>query len=306
MRYCPLHKCTLSVLILCMCFLSSKAQDTVNLYFSLDVPTLSFYAQHKVDSLIYYNKINSNTDIRIVGYADLLGTNGYNDTLSTKRALNAKNYLISMGIPQENIKLCVGKGEIPRAIELPEGYAEDRRVDVVMLGQIGEKKTVNKKKKIQRPEPKDAPEPSDDFPVSESLKFDEVSDVDISAMPVGQLIVLDRIFFHTGRHVVKEESVPELEKLLRVMQSNPELKIRIEGHVCCVHPTVDALDIDTGDMALSVNRAKFIYYYLISKGIDEERLKYKGYAKTRPLRPIEATREDQELNKRVEIRILDK
>lgn len=277
----------------------SYAQDTTKLYFRLDDSQLNTATKSQIDELIYYDKINSNSDILIVGYADLLGSSDYNKILSTKRAENVKYYLLNMGIPETHIKLCIGKGEIFRTREIKGGYAADRRVDIVNLkGKKGPptKKIRNKEK----------PLPTLSQTSKEAIRFDEIKEFDMIDLPVGQLILLNRIYFHTGRHVVKDGSYPELNKLYRLLKANPGLKINIEGHVCCVHPTVDALDMDTGEHALSVNRAKYIYYYLIKKGIDKERLSYEGFGKSRPLRETEFTWEDQDMNKRVEIRILKK
>jgi flagellar motor protein MotB len=138
----------------------------------------------------------------------------------------------------------------------------------------------------------------------DALRLNSKVDLDSIQFRVGQLFVLDRIFFHTGRHVVVDESLPEMERLYKVLDENPTLVINIEGHVCCVHPTVDALDLDTGELKLSINRAKFIYDYLVKKGIEQGRLSYEGFGKTKPLRINEFTQEDQDMNKRVEIRVL--
>jgi outer membrane protein OmpA-like peptidoglycan-associated protein len=104
---------------------------------------------------------------------------------------------------------------------------------------------------------------------------------------------------------MKPESMEALEKLYSVLKNNPNLKISIEGHVCCVRDAPDALDIDTYEPHLSVNRAKAIYNYLVEKGIDPGRLTYVGYGRRRPVIEVEQSEEDAEKNRRVEIRITD-
>ncbi|MCB9046805.1 MAG: OmpA family protein [Chitinophagales bacterium] len=272
--------------------------DTTHIYFRLDIRALDEQAKQRIDSLLYMDVINQQQELLIVGYADYLGSNGYNDTLSSDRANNVKAYLQSMGIPGEHITLCVGKGEIPRDMNMPDGYAPDRRVDVVLLEKevkmpVVTHKEINEKKK----------EPV--FISSrEAIKLNTAVDFNPDSLYVGQLFVLDKIFFYTGRHIVVPESQPEMIRLFEMLDENARLEIRIEGHVCCVHPLVDALDMDTGEEKLSVNRAKYIYDYLVKKGIDPKRLTFEGYGKTRPLRPNEFTQEDQDMNKRVEIRIM--
>jgi OOP family OmpA-OmpF porin len=75
--------------------------------------------------------------------------------------------------------------------------------------------------------------------------------------------------------------------------------------VCCIENAPDALDVDTYEPTLSVNRAKAIYRYLVSKGIESSRLRYEGFGKRRPIVPNETTEEDAEKNRRVEIRIVE-
>ena len=286
----------------CISIIADAQRDTSHIYFQLDKPNLDNKAIQYIDSLIYTDVINSGQELLIIGYADHLGSNAYNDTLSANRAESVRTYLISMGLLAERITLCVGKGEVPRNIELPDGYAEDRRVDIVEITKeqaaaINKTTASNSTKQVEKPEKKES---------ADAVKFNADVEFDADLIEAGQLFVLDKIYFYTGRHRVVPESVPELDHLYAVLEEIPTLVINIEGHVCCVHPLVDALDMETGEVALSVNRAKYIYNYLIKRGIDKDRLSYEGFGKQFPLSPYEMTREDQDRNKRVEIRILKK
>lgn len=281
-------------LLLCVTHWCVGSSDTTKIYFRLDNPKLEPAAIHKLDSMLYTDEINVSRELLIIGYADHLGTNAYNDVLSAERANSVNDYLQSMGIPGQNITLVTGKGEVPRDIELPKGYAADRRVDIVILTGKPQPPVVRKQKVVQ---PKVTQS-------REAVRLNSTTDFDSVQFTVGQLFVLDRIFFHTGRHVVVDESLPEMERLYKVLDENPTLVINIEGHVCCVHPSVDALDLDTGELKLSINRAKFIYEYLVKRGIESERLSYEGFGKKRPLKVQEFTQDDQDMNKRVEIRVL--
>jgi len=298
----------LLVVVMLISSLTTWAQtDTAHIYFNLDIPTLDAQAVKKIDSLIYFDIINQEQELLIVGYADHLGTDDYNDKLSEKRANNVKAYLESMGIPADHVKMCVGRGEVPRDLELPDGYAADRRVDIVGIQTkkkfeqpvVAEKK----EKKEQSVTPRKKEEPLY-VQSSEAIQLNSSVDFEPDDLHVGQLFVLDRIFFYTGRHIVTKESLPEIESLYKMLNEHLRMEIRIEGHVCCVHPLVDALDMDTGEEKLSVNRAKYIYEYLVRKGIDAGRLSYQGFGKKYPLSPTEYTQEEQDMNKRVEIRIM--
>lgn len=271
-------------------------RDTSHIYFQLDQPELDNNAIQQIDSLIYTEAINPSQELLIVGYADHLGTSGYNDTLSNHRANNVKAYLVSMGMSADRITMCIGKGEVARDVELPDGYAEDRRVDIVEI-------TKQQAIELNKPKQKIKPEKTQSI---DAIKLNTEIPLDPEQIKVGQLFVMDKIFFYTGMHRVVEESFPELDRLYTILEEASTLVINIEGHVCCVHPSYDALDMETGEVALSVNRAKYIYNYLIKRGIDASRLSYQGFGKKFPLSLHEMTNEDRNLNKRVEIRILKK
>ena len=74
------------------------------------------------------------------------------------------------------------------------------------------------------------------------------------------------------------------------------MQIEIGGHT-------DGKGSDGYNQRLSENRAKAVVDFLVSKGIDIKRLKYKGYGKSMPVATND-TDEGRALNRRVEFRIL--
>ena len=290
--YINMYRLVLTILFWFM-FLPVFAQretDTFRLFFDLGVPRLNPVTEKKIDLLIYNDKIINGSNIMIVGYADFLGTEKFNKNLSMKRAENVKDYLVKYGINANDIKLCEGKGEIVRQGTVDKGgIPTDRRVDIVV-------NNVTMKKTVVKPKPAK--------PGSEKVNL--VNMDEIKKLKPGSIFLLKNVYFPADRHVIKPESRETLEKLFIVLRDNPGLKISIEGHVCCISPDApDALDVDTYEATLSLNRAKAIYNYLVAKGIDASRLKYEGFGKRRPVVVYEKTEEDAEKNRRVEIRILD-
>ena len=75
------------------------------------------------------------------------------------------------------------------------------------------------------------------------------------------------------------------------------MKILIIGHT-------DNIGTESYNLDLSSMRAKAVFEYLINKGIDKSRLDYKGVGFTQPLR-IGDSEEDKELNRRVEIKLIE-
>jgi len=277
--------------------------DTFSVYFELDVPSLNQKAKNQIQKLYTDDKINKRAPIAIVGYADFLASEEYNMWLSQKRADNVKAYLGTLSINLNEIKAVVGKGEVKRKDTLgkDKGIAQDRRVDIVMeYEKLGKQPYVPKEERgdmtvIMRPREKlEIPPSSND------------KDFHIEDVPVGKSYILKNIYFPMGRHFPKQTSDEELQNLLQAMKDNPAMEISIEGHVCCITNVADAYDLDSQQLDLSLNRARFIYEYLKARGIDEHRLKYIGYGKSRPIFQNEETLEQASANRRVEIRIMKK
>lgn len=112
---------------------------------------------------------------------------------------------------------------------------------------------------------------------------------------VGQVIVLENIFFDFDKSVLLPQSFVELKKLTDILSAHPEMKIELSGHT-------DSKGKDKYNQKLSENRAKAVYDYLIGKGIDKSRLKYKGYGATQPIAD-NSTDEGRAKNRRVEFKI---
>ena len=82
-----------------------------------------------------------------------------------------------------------------------------------------------------------------------------------------------------------------------MLQNNPQLKIEIQGHLCCM--PVDRTD-------LSTQRAKAIYNFLITNDVYRARLSYKGFGSTQPIYPLPEKNEvERAANRRVEILIVE-
>lgn len=117
---------------------------------------------------------------------------------------------------------------------------------------------------------------SDNFSITPNT--DSVFIVNIALQPIekGASIVLKNIFFETGKFDLQNESKSELDKLVELLNDNPNLKIQIDGHTDNVGQQKDNLE-------LSNNRAKSVVGYLLSKGINQQRLSFKGFGATKPV-----------------------
>jgi len=109
----------------------------------------------------------------------------------------------------------------------------------------------------------------------------------------GKAIILNNVYFEQSSFIMQKESYHELDKIVSTLKANPQTKIEIGGHT-------DNIGDQRLNLALSENRAKVILNYLVSKGIEENRLAYKGYGGSKPVAPNDSE-ENKKKNRRVEI-----
>lgn len=120
----------------------------------------------------------------------------------------------------------------------------------------------------------------------------------LSKLEVGTKVVMKNIFFPKGKISLLPESYAELGKVLIFLQDNPTIQLEISGHT-------DNIGKVAINKKLSEGRAKSVVDYLVSQGIDPQRLVYKGYGSTQPV-ASNKTETDRAQNRRVEFKILGK
>lgn len=132
------------------------------------------------------------------------------------------------------------------------------------------------------------------------LNPDEPAEQDffLQKIEVGTKVVLDNIYFETGKSVLTTASYESLDQVYRFLDNNPTVRLEISGHT----DNTGSLRVNT---SLSQARAKAVVDYLVGRGIDKGRLEYKGYADTQPIAD-NATPEGREMNRRVEFKVLSK
>lgn len=103
---------------------------------------------------------------------------------------------------------------------------------------------------------------------------------DVPMIPIkeGETIELKNVFFKTASYELDKRSEIELNKLVIFMKNNSTLKAELRGHT-------DDIGDDKSNLLLSENRAKSVYNYLVSNGIEKERLSYKGFGELQPKAP---------------------
>lgn len=110
-------------------------------------------------------------------------------------------------------------------------------------------------------------------------------------------IVLNNIYFDFDKSDLKTESDIELDRVLKFLSDNPNVKIEISAHT-------DAKGSDEYNLSLSQKRAESVVGYLTAKGIDPARLIAKGYGEAIPIGDNN-TEEGMAKNRRVEMKVLN-
>ncbi|MBL8656656.1 MAG: peptidoglycan-associated lipoprotein Pal [Altererythrobacter sp.] len=110
------------------------APNTI-VYFDTDKYDIDSEDAAKLQTQARYFAQYSNVNFTIEGHADERGTREYNLALGERRANAAKNYLVSLGIPESRIRTVSYGKERPVALDSTEAaWAENRRAATVVIG----------------------------------------------------------------------------------------------------------------------------------------------------------------------------
>lgn len=120
---------------------------------------------------------------------------------------------------------------------------------------------------------------------------------DITKLEIDNSFILSNILFDFNKSTLRQEAIPKVERLLKFVKDNPSVKIEISGHTDNIGPVAY-------NRTLSENRAKTVVNYLITKGVNQERLTYLGYGFDKPVAPNN-TIEGRQLNRRTEFKIIN-
>jgi len=267
-----------------------SGQEQVSFFFDTNKFELNSIENQKLLSWIEDNK--SSKVLSIIGMTDAKGTSDYNDELSLKRVDHIVNKLKNQIQFRSDFK-SIGLGE---TISVTEEEALNRKVTIYYL----------KKEQIFLEE-----YIVNDYQVTKQLDSISITDVEkfnispkwtlgqiVSKVPKGTLFTLEDIQFQFDSAQLLSNAKIELDKWLQVLNEYPNLKIVIQGHICC---------IPKDEILLSSQRAKSVMTYLLSKGIASNRLQYVGFGSSKPKFKIpERNGYEALMNRRVEIILLEK
>lgn len=131
---------------------------------------------------------------------------------------------------------------------------------------------------------------------------DVTKNIKMEKIKAGAKVVLNNIFFDSGKANLRKESMVEIDKLHKLLTDQPAMKIEVSGHT-------DNKGNASTNQALSQKRADAVAKLLIKKGIPKDRIVSKGYG---PKQPIASNTlpngkpdpKGMQMNRRVEFKIL--
>lgn len=173
-------------------------------------------------------------------------------------------------------------------------YNDSSVLDEVVKTPIYEGKEVKMTRNFQvKVEKKELIEPEvEDDPVYADL------DMIGSKFRLNNKAKLSNIYFEFGEYELDPEDKSHLKPLLDAMQEKPKLRIEVSGHT-------DNIGRPETNLRLSLLRAKSVAQFLVDHNISPDRVEARGYGQTRPMATNDQEKEGRELNRRIEIMVLE-
>jgi len=114
---------------------------------------------------------------------------------------------------------------------------------------------------------------------------------------LGVIFDVKPIYYELNSFELTQQSKEELERVVIVLNDNPNLMVELGSHT-------DSRGSNEYNLQLSENRAKSVYLYLANRGIQAERLTYKGYGESRIVNRcfdgVQCSDNEHQVNRRTE------
>jgi outer membrane protein OmpA-like peptidoglycan-associated protein len=131
---------------------------------------------------------------------------------------------------------------------------------------------------------------------AQSLKR-QLENLQLRQTESGVVVTLGDVLFETGQSELKQEAQSSLVEVVDLLQSEPDKKIRIEGHT-------DGVGEASANLKLSQARAESVLATLVSLGVDASRVSTVGMGEDFPIATND-TPEGRSKNRRVDVILLD-
>ena len=111
---------------------------------------------------------------------------------------------------------------------------------------------------------------------TKGLKDSKTYEMNFALNPISRPVTMENIFYEFGRWEITKASEEELERLVKLLNDNPNITIELSAHT-------DLKGTDEFNNELSQKRAQSCCNFLLAHGIEQERLTPMGYGKTKPV-----------------------
>ncbi|MBR4563227.1 MAG: OmpA family protein [Paludibacteraceae bacterium] len=109
-----------------------------------------------------------------------------------------------------------------------------------------------------------------------NLKDSKTYTMNFALSPISRPVKMENVFYEFGRWELTQASEAELQKLVKLLNDNPNITIELSAHT-------DLVGNESFNQELSQKRAQSCCDYLIRNGIEKERLTPVGYGKSKPV-----------------------
>jgi peptidoglycan-associated lipoprotein len=140
--------------------------------------------------------------------------------------------------------------------------------------------------------------------LSTSGKYDSETleaKLELEEIFLNKAIRMDNIYYDYNKWEIRSDAAVEIDKLVKILKENPEIKIELSSHT-------DSRGADAYNKKLSQKRAESAVAYIVSKGIDQNRIVAKGYGESQPLNKctngVKCTEEEYQFNRRTEFKVI--
>ena len=238
--------------------------------FDFDRYDITAKAEEEMQKLLSAWETYPNMVIRIESHTDSRGSGTYNNWLSQKRADATRDYLIANGIDASLIESATGYGEEMLLNECYDGvscsaaqHRKNRRSEFFIISGVDDggvaANTKYKKVLVQnndydtdRYDIASVEETTVAYDINELVAHDNEGNLELT---------IDPIHFDYDSYDLRTDAINQLEKLITVWETYPNLVIRVESFT-------DSRGSKEYNLNLSQLRAEVTKEYLISRGIE--------------------------------------
>jgi outer membrane protein OmpA-like peptidoglycan-associated protein len=156
---------------------------------------------------------------------------------------------------------------------------------------------VNKEFKVRLPKEVSTPSNNNKIPVYDDKEYSDLEEL-TNKFRLSKKALIGNLYFNFNESKLTKTSSKELNQLLNLLIKNNEMKVEIAGHT-------DNIGTDKNNLFISKKRSESVVSYLISKGINKNRLVTKFYGESKPIASNDDYRNGRELNRRIEVIVIE-